>query len=201
MHPLFRRCRHPHPVHGCSVRNGSAPPALAAVVADDLPFGRAVKRQRQRIPSGRALSSGGQSVPNINCTVTSSVCLSALLVSVIIVVGVILPKCPSQSWRSATFKKSHAYSPASASASSLSLSSSSSSSLSFSVATLLPLLPSQSSRPMNHDDINHALQSISRVHSSIPKASLSAKKNRRPLVNHMQRIDVLKDHSNGRKTG
>jgi hypothetical protein len=45
----------------------------------------------------------------------------------------------------------------------------------------LPLLPSQSSHPMNHDDINRALRSISRVHSSIPKASLSAKKNRRPL--------------------
>ena len=32
------------------------------------------QRHRQRRPRGRALSSGGQSIPNINCTMISSFC-------------------------------------------------------------------------------------------------------------------------------
>jgi hypothetical protein len=107
MYPLFCHCRHPCPVCSHFVHDGSAPPALATVVADNLRFGRAVGRRRQRRPRGRASSSGGQSVPNTNCTMTSLSCSSSLLVSVI--VGVVLPKCPSQSWRSATSKKSHVY--------------------------------------------------------------------------------------------
>ncbi len=75
---------------------------------------------------------------------TLSSCSSALLVSIILVVGVILSKCPSQSWCSGTFKKSHACSPASASAS-LPL-------MSSSVAMLLSLLPSHSTHPMNDDN-------------------------------------------------
>ena len=76
---------------------------------------------------------------------TSWPCLLALLVSVIVVIGVVLPKCPSQSQRRATFKKLHAYSPASALLLSFSL---------LSVATLLLLIPTQSSHPMNHDNID-----------------------------------------------
>ena len=77
----------------------------------------------------------------------SLLCSSSLLVSVIVVVGVALPKCPSQNWCSATSKKSHAYSPASTLVSSSS-----------SVATPLPLAPPQSSRPMNRDDIDREHQ-------------------------------------------
>ena len=80
-----------------------------------------------------------------HCPMRSSSCSSSLLVSVIVVVGVVLPKYPSQSWRSATSMKLHAYAPASA-LTSLSLLSS--------IATLLPLSPSQSSRPMNRNDIH-----------------------------------------------
>ena len=83
------------------------------------------------------------------CTMASSSCSSSLLVCIIIVIGAVLPKCPSQSCCSPTSKKSHTYSPASASASSLSSSS---------VTTLLPLLPSQSSSPMNRDDIDRGHQ-------------------------------------------
>jgi hypothetical protein len=129
MYPLFRCHRRPRPVHGRFVRDGSAPPALAARASR--------QRHRQRRPRGRALSSGGQSIPNINCTMMSSLCSSYLLVYVIVVVGVVLPKYPSQSRRSATSKKLHA----SASSSSY-------------VVTLLPLLPSQSSRLMNHNNID-----------------------------------------------
>ena len=53
------------------------------------------------------------------------------------------PEIPSQSRLSGTYKKSHVYSPDFTLASLLS-----------SVVTLLPLLPSQSSHPMNRDDID-----------------------------------------------
>ena len=74
---------------------------------------------------------------NINCTMMSLLCLSSLIVYVIVVAGVILQKCPSQSWRSTTSKKSHI----------LALPSSS-------FVTLLPLSPSQSSHPINRNVIN-----------------------------------------------
>ena len=70
---------------------------------------------------------------------TSSSCSSSLLVSVVFIVVLFLLKCPFQSWRRTTSKKMRAYSPASTSV----LSSSS-------IATPLPLLPTQSSRPMNN---------------------------------------------------
>ena len=73
------------------------PPRLpcVAVVADNWRFGQAAKRRRQRRPRGQASSSGGQSVPNINCTMTFLSCSLSLLVSVIVVVSVILLKCVS----------------------------------------------------------------------------------------------------------
>ena len=65
---------------------------------------------------------------------------SSLLVSIIfVVIAVLLPKCPSQSWLSVTSKKSRAFSQASASAPSSS-----------SVVTPLPSSLSRSSRPMNN---------------------------------------------------
>jgi len=71
------------------------------------------------------------------------------------------PKCQSQSWRSATSnsKKAHAYPPpASALASSLS----------YAVMPLL-LSPSQSSCPVNRDDVNlQALISLQSPYSSPP---------------------------------
>jgi hypothetical protein len=147
MYPMFHCCRrrcHCRPVCGRFViRDGSAPPALAAFVVNDWRFGR----QQQRQLRGRASSSGGQSIPNINCTMTSLSCSLSLIVSVIVVVGVVLLKCPSQSRLSGTYKKSHGYSPDFALVSLLS-----------SVVTLLPLLPSQSSRPMNRDDIDRGHQ-------------------------------------------
>ena len=79
------------------------------------------------------------------CTMASSSCSSSLLVSVIIVIGVVLPKCPSQSQCSPTSKKLHMYSPTSMSAPSSSSSS---------VTMLLLLMPSQSSSPMNRDEID-----------------------------------------------
>ena len=102
MYPLFHCCWCPHPVCGCFVHDGSAPPALAAVIVDYRPFGRAVGQRRQRQHRGRASSSGGQSIPNINCTIMSLLCLWSLLVSIIVVVGVVLLKCPSQSRCSGT---------------------------------------------------------------------------------------------------
>ena len=42
MHAPFRRRHHLRPVRDCFVRDESAPLALAAVVADDRRFGRAV---------------------------------------------------------------------------------------------------------------------------------------------------------------
>ena len=74
---------------------------------------------------------------NINCTMMSLLCLSSLIVYVIVVTGVVLQKCPSQSWCSTTSKKSHV----------LALPSSS-------FVTVLPLLPSQSSHPINRNVIN-----------------------------------------------
>ena len=79
------------------------------------------------------------------CTMASLLCSLSLLVSVIILIGVILPKCPSQSWCSPTSKKLHMYSPTSMSAPSSSSSS---------VTMLLLLMPSQSSSPMNRDEID-----------------------------------------------
>jgi hypothetical protein len=76
------------------------------------------------------------------CTMASLLCSSSLFVSVIVVIGVVLPKCHSLSRCSPT-----TYSPASASASSSSLLSS--------VATLLPLLPYQSFCPMKRNNIDH----------------------------------------------
>ena len=83
------------------------------------------------------------------CTMASSMCSLSLLVSVIVLIGFVLPKCPSQSWCSPTSKELHMYSPTSMSA----LSSSSSS-----ATTLLPMLPSQSFSPMNRDEIDRGHQ-------------------------------------------
>ena len=56
-------------------------------------------------PAGRASSPGGQSVLNIDNATTSLPCSSSLLVSVVVVVFVffvVVLKCHSQSWQSAT---------------------------------------------------------------------------------------------------
>ena len=159
MYPPFR-CHHcPCFVRGCFVCDGSAPPAVVVVVADNWRLGKPLDGNDNNNPTGRVSSSGGgggdnghNSSPNaLPCrdhTMTSLSCSSSLLVVVIIVVVVnvivILPKCPSQSWRSETFKKSRTYSLASVSA----LSSSS-------AATPLSLSPSQSSCPMNPNNIDH----------------------------------------------
>ena len=80
-----------------------------------------------------------QSISNIDRITMSSSCSLSLLVSVIFIAVLLLPKLPSQSRRRTTSKKLHAYPPTSASVSSSS-----------SIATPLPSLPSQSSRPMNN---------------------------------------------------
>ncbi len=121
-HPPFP-CRCLHTVRDRFVRDGSAPPALTAVVPDDRHFGQAVDNNDDSLPS--------QSVLNIDRVMTSFSCLSSLLVSVIFVVVLLLPKRPSQSRRRTTSEKSCAYPPASTSV----LSSSS-------VAMPLPSLPS-----------------------------------------------------------
>ena len=102
-HAPFRSRRHHHPVRDRFVREGSAPLALAPVVTVDCRFGRAVDNNDDSLPS--------QSVSNIDRIMTSSLCLSSLLVSVIFVVVLLLLKCPSQSrWRR-TSKKLRAYPP------------------------------------------------------------------------------------------
>jgi hypothetical protein len=78
-HAQFRRRRRLRPVHDRFVREGSDPLALAAVVADDRRFGRAVDNDDDGSPS--------QSVANIDRIMTSSSCSSSLLVSVVFVVG------------------------------------------------------------------------------------------------------------------
>ena len=87
MHALFRRRRRLCPVCDRFVREGSAPLALAAVVADDCRFGQAVDNDDDGSPS--------QSVSNFDRNATSSSCSSFLIVSIFIVV-VLLPKRPSQ---------------------------------------------------------------------------------------------------------
>ncbi len=81
-HPPFR-CRRLRTVSDRFVRDGSAPPALAAVVADDRRFGRAVDNDDDGSPS--------QSVSNIDRVTTSSSCSSSLLVSVVFIVVLLLP--------------------------------------------------------------------------------------------------------------
>jgi len=95
--------RHLRPISDRFVRDGSAPLALAAVVADDRRFGRAVDNDDGNSPS--------QSVSNIDRIMKSSSCSSSLLVSVVFVVILLLPKRPSQSWRRTTSMKSCAYPP------------------------------------------------------------------------------------------
>jgi hypothetical protein len=133
MHPPFRRRRRPCPIRDRFVRDGSTPPALAAVVSGDRRFGQALDDDDDGLPS--------QSVSNIERVMTSSSCSLSLLVSVSVVfIDVLLfPKHPSQSRRRITSKKSRAYPPAFASVSSSSF-----------VATPLPSLPSRSSHPMNN---------------------------------------------------
>jgi len=131
MHPPFRRCCCPCPIRDCFVRDGSAPPALAAVVADNRRFGRAVDDDNDGLPS--------QSISNIDRVMTSSLCLLTLLVSVIFIAVRILPKRPSQSRRRTTSKKLRSYPPASASVSSLS-------SLATAAVIALPILPPNEQR-------------------------------------------------------
>ena len=96
MHAPFRRHRCLRPVRDHFVRDGSAPLALAAVVADDRRFGRAVDNDDDGSPL--------QSVLNIDSITTSSLCSSSLLVSIVFVVVLLLPKRPSQSQRRTTSK-------------------------------------------------------------------------------------------------
>ena len=64
MHAPFRRRHRLRPVRDRFIRKGSAPLALAAVVADDRRFGRAVDNDDDGSPS--------QSVANIDRVTTSS---------------------------------------------------------------------------------------------------------------------------------
>jgi hypothetical protein len=82
MHPPFR-CRRLRTVCDRFVRDGSAPPALAAVVANDRRFGRAVDNDDDGSPL--------QSVSNIDRVTTTFLCSSSLLVSVVFVVVLLLP--------------------------------------------------------------------------------------------------------------
>jgi hypothetical protein len=63
MHPPFRRRRRRPPVRDRFVRDGSAPPALAAVVSGDRRFGRAVDNDDDGSPL--------QSVSNFDRVATS----------------------------------------------------------------------------------------------------------------------------------
>ena len=156
-HCPFRCRRCLCPVRDCFVRDGSAPPALAAVITNDWCFGRAMDDDDDGSPS--------HSVSNIDRITTSSSCLSSLLLSVIFVVVFLLPKCPSQSRRRTTSKKSRAYPPASTLVSSSS-----------SVATPLPSSPSQSSRQMNNAPMLIAcidVVAVARLHHHRALAPLS----------------------------
>ena len=98
----------------------------------------------------------------ISVSVGSVTFAAAILVSVILIILVVLPKFPSQSWCSTTFKKSHTHShPPSVSVL-----------LPYSDATPLPLSPSQSSCPKkrNRIDCGHLIDAV----GVLPIANASA---------------------------